>query len=177
MTRETPYEAMNTLQNEHAKHGMQVYLRGVGQSTYSSSVVKEIFAAVSERFTPDLHVTMIFEMFPRGKMDSVPKDACAFNTRGPASNIVALIDWEEASDERMAKAKGHVEALTQIIASREEHPKDALDKVYANYIGEDAFRDGAARKVFGDNYPRLQEMKKKYDPDMAFSKWFPITPA
>jgi FAD/FMN-containing dehydrogenase len=31
--------------------------------------------------------------------------------------------------------------------------------------------------LFGDNYPRLQALKKKYDPDMLFSKWFVITPA
>lgn len=33
------------------------------------------------------------------------------------------------------------------------------------------------RAVFGENYPRLQAIKKKYDPEMVFSKWFGITPA
>jgi len=31
--------------------------------------------------------------------------------------------------------------------------------------------------VFGDNYLKLQEIKKKYDPNNMFSKWFAITPA
>lgn len=31
--------------------------------------------------------------------------------------------------------------------------------------------------LFGDNYPRLQQLKKKFDPDMFFSKWFAIIPA
>ena len=30
---------------------------------------------------------------------------------------------------------------------------------------------------FGSNYKRLQEIKKKYDPDLVFNKWFVITPA
>lgn len=31
--------------------------------------------------------------------------------------------------------------------------------------------------VFRENYPRLQQIKKKYDPDLLFSKWFVVTPA
>jgi len=34
-----------------------------------------------------------------------------------------------------------------------------------------------AQLVFGTNYPRLQQIKKHYDPDNVFNKWFPITPA
>ena len=30
--------------------------------------------------------------------------------------------------------------------------------------------------IFGENYARLQELKKKYDPDLMFFKWNPITP-
>ena len=30
---------------------------------------------------------------------------------------------------------------------------------------------------FGSNYKRLQEIKKKYDPELVFHKWFVITPA
>jgi len=33
------------------------------------------------------------------------------------------------------------------------------------------------RKLFGSNYPRLQRIKAKYDPNMVFNKWFPIVPA
>ena len=34
-----------------------------------------------------------------------------------------------------------------------------------------------ARLVFAENYPRLQQIKKKYDPEVVFAKWLPITPA
>ena len=31
--------------------------------------------------------------------------------------------------------------------------------------------------MFGENYPRLQEIKKKYDPELFFNRWYPIIPA
>jgi len=31
--------------------------------------------------------------------------------------------------------------------------------------------------VFNVNYPRLRALKRKYDPDVVFKKWFAIEPA
>ena len=36
---------------------------------------------------------------------------------------------------------------------------------------------GKAESLFLGNYPKLQELKKKYDPENIFNKWFAITPA
>jgi FAD/FMN-containing dehydrogenase len=36
--------------------------------------------------------------------------------------------------------------------------------------------DSNSRALFGRNYPRLQRLKAKYDPDNVFSRWFAITP-
>jgi hypothetical protein len=33
-----------------------------------------------------------------------------------------------------------------------------------------------AETLFGENYARLQKLKKEYDPDLVFFKWSPITP-
>ena len=37
--------------------------------------------------------------------------------------------------------------------------------------------DGRADVLFGANYPKLQSLKAKYDPNSVFSKWYPIEPS
>ena len=34
-----------------------------------------------------------------------------------------------------------------------------------------------AKALFGEHYPRLQAIKKKYDPDVVFNQWYTIIPA
>jgi FAD/FMN-containing dehydrogenase len=47
----------------------------------------------------------------------------------------------------------------------------------AQYIASPASALGiGAQKLFGENYARLQKLKKEYDPDAVFFKWNPITP-
>ncbi|KLO07485.1 FAD-binding domain-containing protein [Schizopora paradoxa] len=177
MTKEIPYENANALMNDYTRPGKQVYMRGVGQTQYSPSVVKETFSAVSERSAPDMQVMMIYDLFPREKINSIPKDACAFSTRGLAYNCIAIAVWEQASEMNNEKAKEHIEVLTKIVSSKEEDPSASLHRLYSNFIDDDSSRDGSAKVMFGENYPRLQQIKKKYDPELIFSKWFAVSPA
>jgi FAD/FMN-containing dehydrogenase len=57
---------------------------------------------------------------------------------------------------------------------RKTEPEDlAGTRAYANYgLGDERTKD-----VFGENYERLAQLKAKYDPNLVFNKWFPITPA
>ena len=49
-----------------------------------------------------------------------------------------------------------------------DHYPDEEDGVYVKNNAEALFRV---------NYPRLQGLKKKYDPKNIFNKWFAITPS
>jgi hypothetical protein len=50
----------------------------------------------------------------------------------------------------------------------DEVPTDALGKTKTEI---------QTAALFGDHYPRMQALKKKYDSGMVFNKWNPITPA
>ena len=42
---------------------------------------------------------------------------------------------------------------------------------------DSASREDKAGLAFGENYQRLSEIKRVYDPEEVFNKWFPISPA
>lgn len=48
---------------------------------------------------------------------------------------------------------------------------------YADVHSSDQENDHNTRKAYGPNYPRLQALKRKYDPEMIFNRWFRIKPA
>ncbi|KLO07487.1 FAD-binding domain-containing protein [Schizopora paradoxa] len=177
LTKELPYEAMNSLQNPNVQHGQCIYMRGVTQLEYSPATVKEVFAAVVDKSTKDMRVSTIFELFPLEKINSVRNDECAFNIRCEASNILSIVAWDQNTPENQKKGQELSRAMTSIISSKEAKPEDSKDRAYGNYVGDETLTTDKARRVFGDNYPRLQTIKKKYDPEVIFSKWFAITPA
>jgi len=167
---------MVSIKNEGAKSGLQVCMIGISQLQYSASVVKEAYASIFKTSSPDLRVYMNFELFPQDKICEVAPDACAFNLRSRAYNVIALADWDGSLELLDKKANEHCSVLVDIVTSKEPNPKDAKERVYGNYVGKEVCSTERGKKIFGDNYPRLQKIKKKYDPDVVFSKWFPINP-
>ena len=53
---------------------------------------------------------------------------------------------------------------------------DSVTEAMATDNGAQVPDDTNSRALFGRNYPRLQRLKAKYDPDNVFSRWFAITP-
>ena len=44
-------------------------------------------------------------------------------------------------------------------------------------VGDEVISSDRTAKLYGANYKRLKQIKKKYDPELVFNKWFAITPA
>jgi hypothetical protein len=150
---------------------------------------------------PDVQISLAFEYFPLAKINSVPDDATACH-RIPYPNVLNVIRWKDNTAENMKWAQITSRKVTEIVTSRNEELLGSLKvEGYGNYgeffqpeymtrsvklswlspcIDSEADAGPAsnkARVLFGANYPRLQQLKKRYDPEMLFSKWFLIQPA
>ena len=93
-----------------------------------------------------------------GAVDRVGASETAFSHRGVPYSFTAASLWREASqsDKNIAWTRRLWEAL-----------QPAADgAVYSNYLGDEG--DERVRAAYGSNYPRLAELKKKYDPTNLF---------
>lgn len=123
--------------------------------------------------------TMIsIEVFPPEKALNVARDATAFYQRGNWIGWHAMIGWGQRAelDSWVVKWAQRLVDNTVALEKADDGVEEELKTGGRNgywYAG-----DGVDKKqVFGTNYERLRTLKRKYDPDMVFHSWFPITPA
>lgn len=190
--------AFPILQNGIAVPGRNVYMRGVTQLTPKLDVAQAVLKRIAELGVsdPDVQVGMLFEYFSLAKVNSVAHDATAFRSRGPKGNVLAQVAWANDTPEKSKRGRDIAHELTGIITAKEREAHEYENSGYGNYgrcrrivrraawlttraslEGEEKVSPEKTHKLFGDNYPKLQQIKKKYDPEMLFAKWFVIQPA
>ena len=105
-------------------------------------------------------------------------DTSAFR-RDPYPSILVNAFWKEDTPENVKRGRDIVYDIIAKIKTFNPDMSAEQQQGYGNYDDESLSKVGTdkAKLVFGKHYPRLQELKKKYDPDQVFHKWFPITPA
>ncbi|TCD62945.1 hypothetical protein EIP91_006208 [Steccherinum ochraceum] len=172
-----PYEQVNGITNPLADWGRNYYFKGVLLSKKPSDdvnpkVFDEVIKAVSS--SPDHMAATVLEYFPHNKINSLPADSAPYR-RDLTGNTLIIVQWQDDTPEKSRKAKEIVYAVADVLPKGEG---------YGNYTPEsDApFTAGAVtaektRALFREHYPRLQGIKKKYDPDMVFNQWYTIIPA
>lgn len=165
-------------------------------------MAKAVLAKIAEltKDRPDVEMGLAFEHFPLTKRNQLPNDATACQ-RPKYSNVLFLMRWKENTPEATKWAQECASAVTlPVTDGNEELEGEAKMNGYGNYGRSLVFCffiiavDGRlvepqidagigghvadkAHALFGSNYPRLQQLKKKYDPEMLFAKWFVIQPA
>ena len=106
------------------------------------------------------------------KSSSVPPSATALAARRPA--IVVVLEGQHDN--------------TVPDATIREEVKKMMDKARqafkAKGVNPDAFHNAniasgteKVKDTFAENLSRLKELKRKYDPNFVFNKWYPISPA
>lgn len=118
-----------------------------------------------------------YEFYPYGKIASVPLEYGAFAQRHSFVTVLCIAVWTD--DEFTPHVRDELLKVRSVVSgSSSKAAQESLG--YSNYADPFATlneTDEYTRKLFGPNYPRLQELKKKYDPDVIFDRWFAIRPA
>jgi hypothetical protein len=162
--------------------------------------MKETFDRLVELTTEEHQPLVMLEHISLKKVLSVPNGTSAF-CRKFALNMIIFVTWNNNTPENLATARRITRELNEIFVAGQVEEFGHANFGYANFgtcsgfsrrflltsqtvAMDDSGSDKTisplknnAEVLFGDNYPRLQEIKKRYDPDNVFSKWFSIAPA
>ena len=114
------------------------------------------------------------------KVASVPPAATAYANRNSHAIFIPDFRWDDPSLDM--EMRGEAIGITQYIREELQEANVAarvqadgqkdFTETYANIgVGGSEMK---FKSIYGGNLSRLQELKKKYDPDMMWDKWFPI---
>ena len=100
---------------------------------------------------------------------------CAFN-RVPWYNYQIIADWGE-NPSLDSDLETWADTLLEKVIEIEVAGKDgdALAGKWGYYNGGSGKTDASV--IFGGKYEWLRELKRKFDPENVFNKWYPIEPA
>jgi FAD/FMN-containing dehydrogenase len=160
-----PYTALQTMLDDGFPTGLPVYWRSHFLTDIDDDLLDTLVAQFGKSPSP-LSALLIEQV--GGAVAHVPRDSSAFDHRDADYNLAIISRWP---DPAMADAG--------IAWAREtwEATKGHARGVYVNYLGVGEAGD-RVRAAYGDeNYARLAEIKRRYDPNNVFRFNQNITPA
>jgi FAD/FMN-containing dehydrogenase len=129
------------------------------KSSFLASLSDEAIATAVDCFARvSSPMSQLFFEHVHGKAASIAPDATAFAHRRQGYNMLVLSQWADGGD-----------TTRNIAWARETHTAMAPFCSTARYLNyqSDAGRE-AAPGIFAGNYPRLQQVKRTYDPQNVF---------
>jgi FAD/FMN-containing dehydrogenase len=160
-----PYCAQNGLLDGAFPKGALNYWKAQFVTDLSDEVIRTLIAGFDACRLPMCQI--VIEHF-HGAASRVPvaDTACALRVKG--FNIVIIGEWTEPKDTEAGKSwcRNTFKSLEPFFVGTR----------YINYLEDDVSGDPAAT-VYGSNYTRLKQLKKKYDPDNFFHTNVNIRPA
>jgi hypothetical protein len=159
-----PYPVVNTLLDGGFPKGALNYWKSAFFTELSDAAVRTLVEAFEA--APSTMSGMVIEHF-HGAVTRVAPNATAFPHRAPGYNLAITGEWLEPSE-----TEANVRWVRETFAALEPY---MAPQVYVNYLGED--ESSRTRNAYGDNYERLVDVKRRYDPDNLFRINLNIDPA
>ncbi|KAE9371446.1 FAD-binding domain-containing protein [Stipitochalara longipes BDJ] len=176
MTTVLPFPKMNEMLNGPMFHGARRTMKGSAfLGPLNIKFAEEIFDDYEAFITqvPDAVMTVVaWEFMPYNKILEVPQTATAFANRGAYGNLLFGPGWTDPENDgacrewtRVMSKKARAELEKAKAKGTDAETQQSVGE-YGNY---DSLGEGG-KVVFGVNFPRLVELKKRYDPENVFSK-------
>jgi FAD/FMN-containing dehydrogenase len=150
-----PFPAMQRLLDDAFPDGAHNYWKSTFVGELRDEVIDLLVEHASKARSPLSAV--VVELYS-GAADRVDRAETAFAQRRAGYDIGVMAQWTDAKE-----SESHIAWARAMAAALEPHSNG---RRLPNFVGEE---DAATmRTVFGENYPRLAQIKKKYDPTNFF---------
>ena len=168
--------------NPLMSHGKNRYMKATALKHITVPILKTLFESYAEYCSTvgeeSMESVCLLEVFPRGAINGIPDNGTAFANRGEWFNVTLLPTWGKPDFAQFTRNWVHsVVDKIAALEKQDEEIKTGDEIVRKKGYWNGSMGDEKSSLVFGDNYKRLREVKKKYDPEFVFRKWFPIVPA
>ncbi|KAI5898048.1 FAD-binding domain-containing protein [Schizophyllum commune H4-8] len=171
-TADIPYAKTGEMMNFLFPPGRGVYQKGIPQRRPDVNSTLEVIDRLADASHPGGPSPLVVcEYFPLQRiLASDPNDETSCLRRD--TSIVGIYAfWDELTAENFNKGQAIVRDIATIVQKSHSYLAEPDER------GERGQPDDKARATFGAKYPKLQHIKKKYDPENIFNRWCPITPA
>ncbi len=160
----TPYAGFQTAFDPLLAPGSRNYWKSVNFGTVTDAALDVVIGAASRLPGPACE---IFLGQLGGAMGRVPTPATAF--AGRDANVIMNVHgrWSDSGDDDRVRSWAR-----DVFEQTAPH---ATGSGYVNFLTEDEAERVSA--TYGENYPRLQEIKRRVDPDNLFRMNLNIVPA
>jgi FAD/FMN-containing dehydrogenase len=152
-----PYSArQRILDDPNATHGLQRYWRSAFTERMSDELIDLLVEAAS-KFSSPLSAVVFFHM--HGVAARIDPTETAFAPRRPQWDFDLIGQWATP-----AESSTHIAWVKSVWNGLEPH---LLGTAYVNHLAADD-RPEKVRASFGQNYDRLRQVKREYDPTNLF---------
>ena len=153
LVRPMPYTSL--LNMSSLPRGRHYYGKGCTLLELSDEVIERLNEAAMAKTSP---LSEILIQQVHGVAARIAPDATAFSARGISYMPFILAEWEKGPEEP------HVEWARNTLASLQPM---AVDSAYVNFLGMEEGQNRVA-SAYAGNYPRLLDLKRRYDPENVF---------